>query len=206
MSFSVPARLEHKIYLEIKRKKLKNKYPTIISSNCNGGIILHDMELKFNTPTINLWFTAGDFLKFVSDLDSYLTGKLIETNGLAEYPVGRLNDIDIYFMHYKTFEEAEAKWEERKKRINKDNIFIMMTDQAGCTYEDIKAFDSLPYKNKVIFTHVPYDEFQSTYYIKGFESAGEVGVLSDWKPGFFMRRFLDDYDYVSFLNRGLKKG
>ena len=36
--------------------------------------------------------------------------------------------------------------------------------------------------------------------MKGFENEKEVGVLSDPKPGFFKRRYLDDFDYVRFLN------
>ena len=82
-------------------------------------------------------------------------------------------------------------------------MFVFMADSLECTYEDIKAFDSLPYEHKVIITHKPYPEFKSAYYLKGFENETEVGVLSDFKPGFCRRRYIDDYDYVSFLNSGL---
>lgn len=82
----------------------------------------------------------------------------------------------------------------------------MMTDKNGCTYEDMLAFDRLPYENKVIFTHIPYPEIKSSFYIKGFEDQNEVGILSDFKPGFWRRRWIDDFDYVSFLNgEGIKK-
>ena len=43
---------------------LKNKDFTIISHNCVGGVIYHDLGLKFNTPTINLFFMAKDFIKY----------------------------------------------------------------------------------------------------------------------------------------------
>ncbi|MBQ4244917.1 MAG: DUF1919 domain-containing protein, partial [Clostridia bacterium] len=97
-------------------------------------------------------------------------------------------------------EEAKEKWVERSKRVNYGNLFVMMTDKNGCTYDQIAEFDSLPYAHKVIFTHKPYPEFKSAYYMKEFENEGEVGVLSDWKPGFLKRRYLDDFDYVAFLN------
>ena len=200
MGKSFAARIEGRIYRELRCARLKNKTPSIIASNCNGGIMLHDLHLPFNTPTINLFFTAEDYLKFVTDLDRYLDLEVEEAQSDQNYPVGKLGDITIYFMHYHSFREAKDKWNERKQRIDKTNLFFVMTDKNGCTYEMIRAFDTLPYEHKVIFTHKPYREFPSACYIPGFEEQGEVGILSDWNPGFLRRRYLDDFDYVSFLN------
>jgi uncharacterized protein (DUF1919 family) len=205
MANSIIARLEHRVYLELKKKKLKNHNPTIISSNCNGAYILHDLGLKFNTPTVNLYFETKDYLKFVSNLDKYLSAELIEIESNYSYPVGQLDDINIYFMHYGSFDEAKLKWNERKKRVNKDNMFLIMSDRNHCTYEDLITFDNLPFKNKIVFTHKPYPEIKSAVYIKGFEEESEVGVLSDWKPTFLKRRYLDDFDYVRFLNNSTKR-
>ncbi len=67
-------------------------------------------------------------------------------------------------------------------------------------YDTIRNFDKLPHKNKVIFTNVEYPEFQSAYYIRGFEEQSQLGVLVDYKKQFLLRRYLDDFDYVDFLN------
>lgn len=123
----------------------------------------------------------------------------VHENGVS-FPVGMIGDIKIYFMHYQTFEQARGKWMERVRRINYNNIFILMTDKDGCTYEDLCEFEQLPYDHKIVLTHKSYAELKSTYKIAGFEKDTEVGILSDWKPGFFRRRWLDDFDYVSFLN------
>lgn len=200
MANSLLARLEHKIYIQRKRRKFKNQHVSILASNCNGGIILHDLGLRFDTPTINLYFHPSDFIKFISDINYYLAQEPIEIESECRFPVGKLDDITVYFMHYSSFDEAKRKWQERKERIHKDNLFVMMTDQNGCTHEDMLAFDALPFPNKVIFTHRPCPEIHSAVYIKGFENNSEVGVLSDWKPGFWKRRWIDDFDYVSFLN------
>ena len=80
------------------------------------------------------------------------------------------------------------------------NLFVVFCDKMGCNYDIIKAFDELPIKHKVIFTCKPYPEFKSAYYIKGFENQEEVGILSEWKPGFWKRRWLDQFDSVAFLN------
>ena len=52
----------------------------------------------------------------------------------------------------------------------------------------------------MIFTHVEYPEFSSAYYIRGFEEKEELGVLISYKNQFRKRRYLDDFDYVDFLN------
>ena len=47
-----------------------------------------------------------------------------------------------------------------------------------------------------------YPEFSSACYIKGFEEKEELGVLINFKQGILRRRYLDDFDYVKFLNDG----
>lgn len=200
MGNSIIARAEHKMFLWRRRARLKNKHPSVLSSNCNGAVMLHDLGCRFNTPTVNLYMTAKDFLLLLADPKRYLEKAPEEVESDEPFPVGRINDITLYFMHYGSFEEALDKWVERSKRVDFDNLFVMMTDKNGCTEADIAAFDALPYPHKVIFTHKPYPKIKSAFYIKGFEDQNEVGVLSEWKPGFFKRRWLDAFDSVAFLN------
>lgn len=200
-------RVEWRLYKEIKRLRLKNTNPTIISSNCNGEYWYYDMKLRFLSPTINLSFDMNDYVKMLENLPWYMEQQIIPyEDDRFDYPTGLLGDIEIRFNHYKTFEEAVEKWEERKRRINWDNLFIIGIDGDNCTYDSLKRFDKLPYKNKVIFTHVHYPEIKSAYYIRGFETENGVGVLLYFKQQFFVRRYLDDFDYISFLNgKGIKK-
>lgn len=200
MGNSIIARAEHRLYIENKRRRLKNKDFSILSDNCNSGIILHDLGQRFNSPTVNLYFEPADFIKFLKNPQKYLNADPIQTESDEPFPVGKIDDITVFFMHYPDFNNAREQWKKRSARVNFDNLFVMMTDKNGCTYEQIADFDSLPYAHKVIFTHKPYPEFKSACCIKGFENDGEVGVLSDWKPGFLKRRYLDDFDYVAFLN------
>ena len=195
-------RAEHKLYKTVKQMRLTNKTMTVFSSNCNGAYMLHDLGCVFNSPTVNLYFLPDHFLKFVRTPQKYLSAEMseIQLPGI-DYPVGQLEDIHLYLMHYASFTEAKAAWERRARRVNLDNVFIVMTDKNDCTYDQIKQFDELPYEHKVIFTHKEYPEFSSAYYIPGFEEDGEVGILSDWKPQLLRRRWLDDFDYVSFFNK-----
>lgn len=197
-------RAEHKLYVTAKRLRLKNKTMTVLSSNCNGAYMLHDLGCPFNSPTVNLYFLPEHFLKFVSNPQKYLYAEMKEiVLPDVDYPVGQIEDILLYLMHYASFDEAKSAWERRAARVNLDNAFLVMTDKNDCTYEQIKQFDELPYEHKVIFTHKEYPEFSSAYYIPGFEEEGEVGILSDWKPQLIRRRWLDDFDYVSFFNKNV---
>lgn len=182
-------------------EKLNNKDISIIASNCIGGFILHDLELKFHSPFINLWMKPDDFIKFLTNMHYYLSCDMsfVEESEI-DYPIGVLDDVRIYFQHYATADEAKEKWLERKQRINYDNLFIMFTDRDGCTYQNLVEFDALPYKNKVVFTHVPYPEIKSAYYLKGFEKETSVGMCFKYKSLFSIKRYYDDFDYVSWFN------
>lgn len=199
-----------KIYREIlrlpinwrMRKKLKNRTASIIASNCVGGIISHELGIRFNSPTINLCMKPGDYLKFLANLDFYLAQDFTECHidGVS-YPVGKLVDIYVYFVHYDTFEEAVSKWKERCARIDKENLFVMMVQRDGCTEDDIRAFQKLPYKNKVVFTAKEMKECTYAYYIPGTASKnGDVINLCDYQGKFTGKRWIDEFDYVNFLN------
>ena len=195
---------EMDLFRERKRKRLKNQNFSIIASNCVGTRIYHDLGMQFLSPTINLTIEMNDFVKFMENVKWYMEQEIVEIKGEKECPAGMLGDIRINFVHYETFEEGFLKWEERKKRINWENLFVIGSERDGCTYETMQRFDKLPYKNKVILTHVPYQEISSSYYIKGFENEDELGMIFNYKKQFFKRRYLDDFDYVTFLNKAMK--
>ncbi len=183
------------------RKSLHNMTPTILSNNCNGTFMYHDLRLKFYSPTINLFFSIPDFIKFLSDLDLYLEMELKQyVTDEYTYPIGLLGEIKIHFMHYETFEEAAKKWYERVNRINKRNLYIVMNEGKGCRYEDLVKFDKLPFPFKVVFTHKPYPVIKSAYYIKGFEDKESCDFLFEYRKR-RIERYYEQFDYVSFLNQ-----
>lgn len=192
---------EFKAYKAKRRRRLKNTDFTILASDCNGTIMYYDLGLPFLSPTINLTIGMNDFVKMLENLPWYMAQELTELKIRdSAFPVGLLGDIRVNFVHYQTFEESAAKWEERKKRVNWDNLFFVGSAKGNCTYETIRRFDQLPYQHKVIFTHVKYPEFSSAYQLKGFEKQGELGTTTNFTNRFLKRRYLDSFDYVSFLN------
>lgn len=182
------------------QRKLTNQGMTVISANCVGAFILHDLHQPFNSPFVNLYLSPQDFLRYLQNMDFYLTQSLTFVQTEKSYPVGKLADLEIHFMHYHSEQEANEKWQLRTSRMNLDNLFIMMTDRDGVTEKDIQLFDQLPFKNKVIFTHKPCPAFKSAYYIKGFEKQNQVGDIfefSSWNG----KKYYDQFDYVKWFNQ-----
>lgn len=139
-----------RVLSRIVKKKLDLSDVSIISMNCIGGILYHDCESKFLTPTIDLFFEPGDFIKFVNNLEIYLAETPRVIMG-SRFPIGVLGDIKLYFMHYDTPEEAFQKWEERKQRIIKDRIFVIMAERNGFSKQDFENFKKIKYP-KFLFT------------------------------------------------------
>jgi len=201
-----------KKYIQRKRSRLKNTDVSIISSNCNGGVIYNDLGLEFKSPFINLFIRADDYIKLLKNLKDYMDEELVfvkeldDVYGYTDYPTAYLKDVKIYFMHYKNEEEALEAWERRKKRINWDNLYIIFTDRSQCTKENLEEFDKLDYPNKVVFTHLPYPNIKSSFYIRGYEEEEKVPVLSQFvNLKFPVRRIYDQFDYVAWLNGEKRK-
>lgn len=181
-------------------KELTNHCFSIISSNCNGGVITSELREQFRTPTINLFMSPADYLKFAENLEYYLSLDVVEkTNSFKRFPVGTIGDVTLYFMHYHSFDEAREKWNERKKRVNYDNLFFMMAEKDGCTAEMVRQFDSLSYKNKVIFTANEYPNCASAVCVAPDAKNGEAPIMTDYVS--LTHRIYDKYfDYVGWLN------
>ena len=81
------------------RSRFTNQDITILSMNCTGGILYHDLGLQFLSPTVNLYMKAEDFIKFCENLKCYLSiDEMIPCKepDIAEnrkYPVAYLGDI-----------------------------------------------------------------------------------------------------------------
>lgn len=190
-----------KIRMAYLENKNNNKDFTIFSSNCIGGVISSELGVRFNSPFVNLWLYPNDYIKFLKNPKKYINCKLEfckEEN--INYPIGVLDDIKIYFYHYKDQKDAELAWNRRKERINFDNLYVIFTDRDGCTYQNLVEFDNLPYKNKIVFTHKFYPEIKSSFYIKGYEDDDQVGNLVEQEGILVKKHKYEKFNYVKWLN------
>jgi len=184
------------------RKRLQNTNFSIISNDCTAGCIYKDLKIRMDSPTRNFYFNAKDYIKFCQNLHYYLNQPLQYDNEKVDEPylTAKCGDIRLFLVHYESVEQAQEEWERRKKRVNFDNLYFMMNDRNYCTELEIKAFDELPYKNKICFTHVYYPQYLSTYYISGSEDKECLDTLTKYVHQWWIIRYYDFFDFVSWLN------
>ena len=196
-------KLNERKYQNVIKKNNHNLDFSLISNNCISGIIYHNLGLKFRSPTINLYIAGEDYLHFVKDIHYYLSHELIEQNDSdKDYPIGNIagddthKSIAINFLHYKSFEVAKEKWEERSKRINWNNVFYVWEFYDNLyDIELIHEFDSLPI-NKMCIIHRDIPGIKNKCVI---ETGNVSGKLFEY-DGLTGKRFLDRFDYIAFLN------
>lgn len=191
--FSIP-NLNLDLYINILKSDL-----TIFSNNCWGGYTYHRLGMKFQSPLINMYFPDCDYLNFLGNPKKYLLTDLVlkemcyDENIDSYYPICYCDDVLMYFLHYNSFEEVKEKWNKRKKRINWNNIFVMMqTEEINIA----KQFSKLPYKNKICF--VPFDlRDESLFYIN---YKNEKEMLDKRFSGIVNGIAKGEYIYYDLLN------
>lgn len=154
-------------YTELLKSRL-----TIISNNCWAGITYHYLQIKFQSPFINMYIEDEEYLRMLGNLREYLAEPLIfcdkEINPIEkfEYPVFLLGDVKLHMNHYHSIEEGEEAWYERRERINWDNLFVMMYTQSKSI---AKKFSELEYKKKICFVDFDDNIHSSVIPIKPFQ-------------------------------------
>lgn len=188
------------------RKRLKNTDITLLAPNCLGGILFHDLGLRFMSPTVNLMMTQKEFLQFILHLDEYLNGEFEfykDSNFLcpcAFLKAGGVPDIVVHFTHYRNEEDALKYWNRRKERIDRDNMFVFIEERDGITEEELRMLSELKVKGIVAFTCNRYDNMPYAAYLPQYHADGEVGNI-------LARHYLDDsreyekiFDFVGWFN------
>lgn len=134
-----------KRFANFRKKKINKDKFTIISNNCWGGEAYESYNLIKQSPTVGLFFMASDYIKFIYNIKDYLRKDLLfikpedskyinilkKDKFFGDYPVAKLGDIEIFFMHYTSEKQALIKWNRRIKRINWDHILYKF-NEADC--------------------------------------------------------------------------
>lgn len=174
---------------------------SILASNCIGGFLYHYHGLRFASPTINLLISSPDLVKFALDLDGYLAKPLVFIKTDERYPVATLGDLTIKFVHYETDEEAAEKWYERALRVNKERIFVILTDRDGLSEEDLQRLDESTLANVLVLSSRNYPQHRCTVLMKRFEGQDCVGnsLIRSIFTGY--TRAQDAFDFPGWFNQ-----
>lgn len=189
------------VYLE-DIKTFVDADTSIISSNCFAGRIMQDLKMKYNTPTLGLYFMFPDYIEFLQHLEFYLKEAKITFVDHSKYPLGDKRrekwkhwypiglldgQVEIHFLHYYSVDEAAEKWYRRAKRVNFDKLIVIGMDQNLCTDNDIINFEKLHFKRKIFFSSRPG---RGTF-MKEFAKQGQVG--DPYKKAHIFYRYLVEH-------------
>ena len=208
---SIIERIVHKInsaldriLSPIRRSLLNNQNFTIISNNCWGGKVYEYFNIEKKSPTIGAYFFAEDYIKFIYNLKYYLGKdiKIIEAKdskhreelkrrGQMDIPIGKIDDIEIIFLHYKDPKIAKEKFERRVKRINWNNLILKFSYMNNCTEEHLRKFDQIKGIKKILFVGENNNHYEDAYIV----ATGESGQIEDdtfyWKNNINIIKFLN---------------
>ena len=196
-----------KLLAPIRRSNLNSKDFTIISNNCWAGKVYQRYGLPYSSPTVGLFFWAEDYIKFVSNLPYYMSLELsmippteskhhdmLVTRNQLPCPIGKLDDVEIVFLHYKTEKDAIEKWERRKQRINWNNLYIKFSVMNCCTENHLELFKNLEYEAKVALVNKKdYVKDESRFiFVPGREFCEDIDNDTN--------KYSDYFDINYFLN------
>lgn len=179
----------------------KYRVPSIISRDCIGGVLYNRMGQVFTSPTINLYMNNEDFLTFCLNLKDYINNDLEECITDLNYPVGKIitqtGCIHIYFMHYKSFEEAKASWDRRKARIDYDNIRVILNAEGNVPDSVVDNFKKIPYKKILLSTNLKEDDCIKN--MKCYREGYKGSIVEYTNKRFPVKRYIDEVNWLNFL-------
>ena len=151
------ARYSFSLTLILRLYKVKRFKRYHIIKLLPGGVIYNELGLKMLSPTINMFCAGKDYIEFLKRYEYYLKIKMKEYSNECYidgslgrevfYPKGILDNSIVWkFNHNTNAREAVEKWNERSKRVNFNNIAVIMIIQCD---EDAYEFDALNLDKKI---------------------------------------------------------
>ena len=184
-----------------EQRSLSGKRFAIVTNNCWGSDIYNTLGREYNTPFVGLYLRGDGYINLLSDFCRGVNARLRFLGGsnlsgeTFDFPVAVLGDgIEIYFMHYRSQEEAQQKWARRLTRLNRAlddgaELRFKFCDQAGSDERFMRMYHQLDIGSKISFG------------VRPFESSRHVCVSPD--PGSHMvpngpRLYRKRYQYFDF--------
>ena len=135
-------------------ERLAQSRVSILSNCCWGGLTYHYFKLPFLSPTINLFFTDRDYIRFLENLDGMLEKEPVfdrmayNPEEDFDYPIFDLCGVKLHMYHCRDKEQGLREWNERRARVNRSNLLVTMITESPETAE---RFDRLPFEKKVCY-------------------------------------------------------
>lgn len=172
---------------------------SFLCNNCTGAMMMHDMGKRFDSPTVNLWMTPKDFLYLVKNIRFLSKKEIVDVTPIHNnYPIGMLGNCKIHFLHYKTFKDAIDCWNRRIKRLNMNNMYLILVETNPLSLNEIEDFNRLPYK-KVLLTRTDNKNISCAFRIK-YPANKKDFQITDYL-GLKGLRYYDQFNFVNFFKQ-----
>ena len=102
---------------------------SVVSNNCWGAHIYEQARLPYRTPFVGLFMQPRDYLRMVQDIQVIFDTPLRFTRETDRaHPVGKLGELTLYFLHYKSEAAAADAWTRRLARFTRraDRVFLQI--------------------------------------------------------------------------------
>lgn len=111
------------------------------------------------------------------------------------WPRAWCGDVSIKFIHYSTEMEARDSWERRKKRINWDNLYVIIYAREGIKESDYQRLKRCNFKNIAIVGNENPKHFV-TDIVRLHEPTETLFTKVNG-----VRLFEKHFDYITFLKK-----
>lgn len=192
---------------------LTNKQFTIVSDDNWGEELYKAFNLPNLTPFIGIHIYNKDFVKLTENFNYYINHEIqfidsSESNNIhdfrhtygVQYPIGKLDDIEIHFTKFRSEQDALKSWQEGKNKIVWDNIYFKMdASYEEENIDEINNFQKISVKNKVCFL-----KYHDKNKLKELINKDNFILMDFWNPesAIFFPYSLSTFDVINWLNNG----
>lgn len=188
--------------------KLRKSNISILSNSCIGGKIYNKLALETLSPTKNMYCLGEDFVKFCNNIEYYVRQEMIPiqndeitggTIGLEDFfQKGKIDDVTWTFNHNIYAKDAIKQWNEHVKKINLDNIAIIMIILND---SDLALFNTIKFEKKIGVYYKKSNMKKIMYCPTWNNSKIRYEYMSNWIM--YANDFLEEkakIDWLRFLN------
>ncbi len=146
----------NKLLAYFRKRLVTKEIPTILSSDCMGGRLYEALDAPWNPPTINTGMLANDFMKLCYNPQKYLKKGIDEVywgkvpSGPGNYnnacgPVGKIDDIEVFFSHDSDFNVVKERWDYLCRNINWNRMVCLFVEwPTAIPFKLMKKYSELP--------------------------------------------------------------
>jgi uncharacterized protein (DUF1919 family) len=171
----------------IMRARVTNRDFTIISNDCFGGMAYEELDMRYDSPFVGLFVMPNDYMRLLSNLRWCQQPLQFKTESRQEriniwranvlqkmYPIGVLgDDVEVHFLHYRSRDEAAAKWERRAQRIHWDNLLVKICwHEQECMESWLREFDAMPFARKLALVPRAMPDVRCAVALQGYSTDG----------------------------------